>query len=57
MLPQAEELVNAREEARRLADAQVALQGAFVQLQTEVDCLRARPIARQVMQSFFSMPL
>lgn len=46
MAEQAEDLAEAREEARRLGDTQVALQGAFVQLQTEVDCLRARPTAR-----------
>lgn len=48
MRQQAEELVESRAEARQLADAQAALQAAFVQLQTEADCLRIRPAARHV---------
>lgn len=43
---QAEELVAARAEAQQLSSAQAALQGAFVQLQTDMDCLRMRPTAR-----------
>lgn len=44
---QAAELVAARAEAQQLSNAQAALQGAFVQLQTEADCLRMRPTPRQ----------
>jgi ferredoxin len=43
---QAEELVVARAEAQQLSSAQAALQGAFVRLQTDMDCLRMRPTAR-----------